>query len=819
MLRVIGCLAETHDGALLAVAAGVCLLASLAALGLLDRAMLARPGPRLFWLGLAGAAFGEGAWATHFLGMLAYDPGLPVAFAPWPTLASLGLMMAAAVLGFACHLARPAGLARSGGAIIGLGIGGMHYLGMAALRLPGRLEFDAPLVLASLLGGVALGLAALALAPRPGRPARLAAAGLLAGAVVTVHLGGMLAMHISPDGGIAVPAATLGRDWLAVLVGGSTVAVLLAGATVVTVRARLREAASRAAATRLHDLAEASFEGIAILTADLRIADCNRRLAEMLGQAPVGLPLGALLVRNATPGAATIEGVLAEARQRTVTALLATAGGPLPVEVRAGLLETEAGPRPVLALRDMRERLQAEARIEHMAHHDALTGLANRSLLIDRLGQALAGLRQQGGSTAVLCLDLRRFSPLNDVLGQAGGDAVLQGVARRLLRCVQPTDTVARIGGDRFAILCAGMPQPQDATALARQVLETLAQPFDLPGREVVVGASIGIAIAPADGDAPDTLLRHAGFALRRAKDGVQAGWRFFEPAMDARMQTRLSLELDLRRALDNCRPALGAACACRGEFEVFYQPKLDLRSRILCGFEALVRWRHPERGLVSPADFIPLAEECGLILPLGEWVLRRACAEAASWPGQGAPAARIAVNLSPAQITAGGLVAMVADALRDSGLAPERLELEITESAMLHDTEATLATLRGLQGLGIGIAMDDFGTGYSSLGYLRRFPFDRVKIDRSFVEDLDAEDPGRRQDSAAIMRAILALCGSLGMAVTAEGVETASQAAALERALEPQAEMEVQGWLFGRPAPASETAAAWFAPRRVLAG
>jgi predicted signal transduction protein with EAL and GGDEF domain len=369
---------------------------------------------------------------------------------------------------------------------------------------------------------------------------------------------------------------------------------------------------------------------------------------------------------------------------------------------------------------------------------------------------------------------------------------------------VQPTDTVARIGGDRFAILRAGPPQPQDATLLARQVLDALAEPLDLPGRAVVVAACIGIAVAPADGDTPDTLLRHAGFALRRAKGGVQPGWRFFEPAMDARMQVRRGLELDLRRALEHCGPAPADTGPGAMEFEVFYQPTLDLRTRALRGFEALVRWRHPERGLIPPADFIPLAEECGLILPLGAWVLRRACAEAAGWPGP----MTLAVNLSPAQFTGGGLVTMVAKALGMAGLPPERLELEITETAMLQETETVLATLRGLQELGVGIAMDDFGTGYSSLGYLRRFPFDRLKVDRSFIEDL-----GQREASDAIVRAILALCHSLGIAVTAEGVETWQQADALERALEGQGSMLVQGWLFGRPAPAAEIAATWFAP------
>ncbi|WP_431267202.1 MHYT domain-containing protein [Dankookia sp. P2] len=334
MLRVIGCLGDTHDMMLLALAACLCLLASLAMFELLGRAAgAARRWPRLLWLGLAGAAFGVGAWATHFIAMLAYDPGLPLAFAPWPTLASLAVMVLAAALGLGLRLGRGAWL---GGGVIGLGIGGMHYLGMAALRLPGRLEFDLPLVATSLLAGMALGGAALAAAAWPGRPARAAAAGLLAAAVLGLHGTGMAAVALLPDGSVALPAAALDRDWLAVVVGGGTAAGLLAGAAVVAVRARLHAAASQAAAAWLRDLAEASFEGLAILTADLRIADCNGRLAEMLGQPAAGQPLGALLVRNAVSGAATVEALVAEARQRTVTALLTTAHGPLPVELRAG---------------------------------------------------------------------------------------------------------------------------------------------------------------------------------------------------------------------------------------------------------------------------------------------------------------------------------------------------------------------------------------------------------------------------------------------------------------------------------------------------
>jgi len=420
------------------------------------------------------------------------------------------------------------------------------------------------------------------------------------------------------------------------------------------------------------------------------------------------------------------------------------------------------------------ERARAEALVTHMAHHDALTRLPNRLRFREELEQGLARAHGED-ALAVLCLDLDNFKAVNDTLGHPVGDALLKVVAERLLEGAGETNTVARLGGDEFAIVQTGAAQPVGATVLAQHLIETIAAPYEIDGHSVVIGTSIGIAVAPNDGTDPDAILKNADLALYRAKAEGRGGYRFFEAAMDASMQARRLLELDLRSALG------------LNQFELMYQPLVDLTTADVKGFEALLRWRHPERGLVSPAEFIPLAEEIGLITQIGAWVLRRACAEAATWPSH----LTVAVNLSPVQFTSKALVLDVVTALGTSSLAPRRLELEITEAVLLHDTEATLATLTHLKGLGVHISMDDFGTGYSSLSYLRKFPFDKIKIDQSFIRDLS-----KTPESMAIVRAVAGLGRSLGISTTAEGVETLEQL----RTVKAEGCTQVQGYLLSRP-------------------
>ena len=429
---------------------------------------------------------------------------------------------------------------------------------------------------------------------------------------------------------------------------------------------------------------------------------------------------------------------------------------------------------------DITEQRQSEVKIEYMAHHDALTDLANRVLLNERLEHALGRRIHREEMVAVHHLDLDQFKAVNDTFGHPAGDKLLKIVADRLRGLVRETDTIARMGGDEFVVVQAPIKDPAEATSLAQHIIGLMSEPFDLDGHQAVIGASIGIAVGPSDGLRPDKLLRNADLALYRAKGDGRGTFRFFEPAMDLQMQSRRVMEQDLRKAL----PA--------GEFELYYQPVLNLASNEISGFEALIRWNHPKQGLVAPGTFIPLAEEIGFIVPMGEWIIRQACATAAQWPAD----LHVAVNISAAQFRSPGLMQVIVGALATSGLQPTRLEIEITETVLLHNKEATLAVLHQLRALGIRIAMDDFGTGYSSLTYLQCFPFDKIKIDRSFVKDI-TENTG----SLNIVRAVAALAKDMGMTATAEGVETSEQ---LEK-ITSEGCTEMQGFLFSRPLPAHE--------------
>ena len=429
---------------------------------------------------------------------------------------------------------------------------------------------------------------------------------------------------------------------------------------------------------------------------------------------------------------------------------------------------------------DITARRKAEAQIAHMAHHDSLTDLPNRVLFRQHLVKALESVGR--GKLAVLCIDLNRFKAVNDTLGHPIGDALLRLVGNRLQAAARPTDLVARLGGDEFAIVQTGTEQPLGATTLATRLIAAMAKLFELEGHQVVTGASVGISIAPNDGSDPDKLLKNADMALYRAKSDGGNSYRFFEPNMDAEMQARRTMEIDLRRALT------------LGEFEVYYQPFITLKTGKISGFEALLRWHHPERGMVPPLEFIPVAEEIGLIGQIGAWVLKRACLEAAKWPAD----INVAVNLSPAQFKHRAVVLDVAAALGASGLPAHRLEVEITEAVLLEHTKSNIRILDELRNLGVRISMDDFGTGYSSLSYLQKFPFDRIKIDRSFVNDLP-----ERAEALAIVRAVTSLGSSLGMKTTAEGVETEDQL----KKLKEEGCTEVQGYLFSKPVPAAQVA------------
>jgi diguanylate cyclase (GGDEF)-like protein len=558
-------------------------------------------------------------------------------------------------------------------------------------------------------------------------------------------------------------------------------------------------------------------QGLCLFGPDRRLRLANDRFGEIMGLAPAllrpGTELGTILAASADagkPGSALLTTLGA------APAGIAERRGTSPAERRLAqmadapdqrdpaaperrtterriqelcpgcVVEICRAPLPdggwVATFEDVTERRASEARIAFLARHDALTELANRAQLMERLQDAVATLGR-GEQFAVLCLDIDHFKAVNETLGHAYGDRLLQAAAERLLAAVRENDTVSRLGADEFAVILRDIERPEDAWELAERLLDALATPFDLEGEPVAIAASVGIAVAPADGAEGQTLLQNADTALHRAKQDGRGSYRSFEAGMDARLLARRAMELDLRRAL------------YAGELAVHYQPLVDTRGQQVIGFEALLRWHHPKQGMIQPTAFIPLAEETGLIVPIGEWVLRTACVEAAAWPER----LKVAVNVSPVQFQDTKLVGVVAEALAASGLPPDLLELEVTESVLLQNSSGTLKTLHQLHELGVRISMDDFGTGYSSLSYLRSFPFDKIKIDQSFVRDLSFS-----QDATAIIRAITAMGTSLGIRTTAEGVETEQQL----NQLRAEGCSELQGYLFSRPIPPEDVPA-----------
>jgi diguanylate cyclase (GGDEF)-like protein len=429
---------------------------------------------------------------------------------------------------------------------------------------------------------------------------------------------------------------------------------------------------------------------------------------------------------------------------------------------------------------EMIHRERSQAKIRYLAHYDALTGLPNRVLFREQLEEAFARSKQSGETLAILFLDLDGFKSVNDTLGHSIGDALLKSIADRLRDSLGETDRIARLGGDEFAVVQVSGEQPASAAALGAKLIELASRSCVIDGHQLEIGASVGIAVSIGGNVDPEQLLKSADLAMYSAKADGRGRYRFFQPEMDAAARARRSLEMDLRAALG------------RGQIDLFYQPLVNLKTSQVCGFEALMRWKHPERGYVSPAEFVPASEEVGLIVQLGEWALRRACADAATWPGN----IKVAVNLSPVQFKSGKIVPTVMSALAASGLSANRLELEITESVLMERSEANLAVLQQLRDLGVRICMDDFGTGYSSLSYLRSFRFDKIKIDQSFIGDLT-----KREESLAIMRAIAGLGISFGVSTTAEGVETPEQLGWVRT----EGCTEAQGFLFSSARPAAE--------------
>ncbi|MBC9877408.1 EAL domain-containing protein [Bradyrhizobium sp. INPA01-394B] len=793
MYQVLFCLIDQHDWRLVALGGAVCLLASAAAISLFLRARAATGGARLVWITLDAIVAGCGIWATHFIAMQAYGPGAGGAYNIPVTILSLIFAIAVTFIGLSISVStRRGALVALGGAVVGGGVAAMHYTGMMAFEIPAHVGWSAGIVTVSILLGIVFGSCALFVAGRDSLSSALAATILLTVAIVSHHFTAMGALELTPDPAVAISGLSIPPASMSFLTASAAVAIIAIALVAALLDRRAKGELGRQQIV-LDTALENMSQGLCMFDASGKIMLFNERYAAMLGR--TGIPLtGRLLVevlreehaRGQWKGDADqfFARLVADARDgRTTTDVVTRFDRSIRV-----VNQPMQGGGWVATFEDITEWLEAQAKITHMARHDALTNLPNRVLFHEQLEQ---GLRRAGANDqlAVLCLDLDHFKDINDSLGHPIGDALLKEVGRRLKATVGEDDTVARLGGDEFAVVQIGRSEEAAARALASHIVEVISAPYEIDDHQIVIGVSIGISLSPQDGSHPDELLKNADLALYRAKADGRGTYRFFETGMDARAQARRLLEMDLRAALQ------------RNEFQPYYQPIRDVVSDRVVAFEALLRWNHPQRGLIAPINFIPLAEETGLIVQLGELVLRRACADAATWPDD----VGVAVNLSPVQFKNPNLIASVTEALEKSGLAARRLELEITESVLLQNSEATLTTLHELRAMGVRISLDDFGTGYSSLSYLRSFPFDKIKIDRSFVSEL-----ATREDSVAIIRAVTGLGRSLGIVTTAEGVENDAQLELLRR----EGCTQAQGYLFSKPRPASEVAMMLDRPR-----
>lgn len=787
-----------HDLWFVALAAAVCLLSAYACVSLLRHAMRMVGRMRWIWTGVSALSVGLGIWSTHFVAMLAFRPGFALQYDLVMT--ALSLLIAIGVCGAGLAMAiRGAGRGDRvlGGALLGVGISSMHYVGIAALLLEGQLVWNGELVSLSVLAGIVIGGVAVPVAMGEGPKRLFGGAGLLTLAICAMHFTAMGAADFSNCLPLSGQGVEVDGGLMSVFVAMITLFILAAALVSIvldeadrrrTANERRRQQADAARIASVSQRLELALthmgQGLGLFSAEGKLILHNQRLAELLLRNPEGHLEGKTLEEVCV---AALDQVRLDGDKRAgiVRDLVAqhthmSARGGQAVHSFDGrtYLRVQHNPvgdgRWVTLVEDISATKRSEAAIAHMAQHDNLTGLPNRARFNEIFDKNLIDAEIAGGKLGVVAIDLDRFKDINDSYGHATGDHVLHVLAERIAKVLKPGETVARLGGDEFAAL-----KRFDAFESMHDFLQRLENVLfgavSFQGVLVTTGASIGVSIYPQDGVDRSKLLSNADMALYRAKAEFETRICYFESEMDDHARERRSMAHDLWEAVE------------QGSFELAYQVQKNVASGAVTGYEVLLRWDRPGHGRVSPADFIPIAEECGAIGAIGAWVLKTACIEAASWPEPH----KIAVNVSGLQLSQVELVDLVKMVLFQSGLAPERLELEVTETAIIADKKRALATLRQIRDMGVSIAIDDFGTGYSSLETLRSFPFDKIKLDRSFMAEVETSE-----QSKAIVRAILALGRSLSVPVLAEGVETQEQLDVLR----VEGCTEAQGFLLGRP-------------------
>ena len=775
--RIFDNILHEHDYRVLLLSVLISLFCAFTCVFMLQRARVAVERDRVIWLASASVAIGCGIWATHMMASLGWNIHMPVKHSV-PMSALAGIINIAIVgAGFALSTYNRTRRARLlSGLIVGLGIASTHFIETLSIRVQGNLALDTQYSLSAILVALLLSGAAMVVMNKTEDTVRqILAALLFAGAMMGLHHVAVAGITVLVDPTMAVPEKLVTDTVMGVAVTIAAIGLLSAGLAMAITDFKLTKRGA-VEVDRLRSLADAAIEGIVVVDHGGHIVNANESFLGLVCKPMRGIKGEAFsrYFHDFPTGQSVTE--LAEASVRLEEALLLNAmGEEIPTEIyfKSAIVSGEA--HNVAVVRDLRERRAAEQRINYLANYDLLTGLANRQLMMDRLQQSIQNADEAGQKVILHYLDIDNFKDMNTTIGQKNTDQLLKYVAGRLSGSQRGMVTVARIGADQFCIVQEGVKLAESAELMLERLRRKIEQPFSVDGRDVRLTACVGTAIAPTDADSPASLLARAEIAMKKAKAQGRGVFCFYEHAADKALEDRRKLKLELADAI------------AHGQIFVLYQPQFDISSGDITGFEALARWQHPVRGLISPVEFIPLAEETGLIVEIGGWILREACAEAARWQKP----LRIAVNLSPVQFLDDSLPEKIARTLNEVGLAPERLELEITEGVLIDDEVRALTMLSKLKDMGILLAMDDFGTGYSSLSYLRQFPFDKLKIDKSFITGLKDN-----AQSLGIVKGMIGLAHGLNIPVLAEGVENEAQLAMLRL----ENGDEVQGFFTGKP-------------------